>query len=87
MSARFAFASLLGAVELVADKRTKARPDPKLRLGQRVLEAALERGLVFRAFGDDILGFAPSLNYTEADGDVLMSRLRESIVHASTNAS
>jgi adenosylmethionine-8-amino-7-oxononanoate aminotransferase len=78
---------LLGAVELVADKRTKARPDPKLRLGQRVLEAALERGLVFRAFGDDILGFAPSLNYTEADVDVLMSRLRESIVHASTNAS
>jgi adenosylmethionine-8-amino-7-oxononanoate aminotransferase len=37
--------------------------------------------LVFRAFGDDILGFAPSLNYTEADVDVLVSRLRESILH------
>jgi len=72
---------LLGAVELVTDKATKAKPDPKQRVGQRILEAALERGLVFRAFGDDILGFAPSLNYTEADVDVLVSRLRESILH------
>ncbi|WPB58931.1 aminotransferase class III-fold pyridoxal phosphate-dependent enzyme [Xylophilus sp. GOD-11R] len=72
---------LLGAVELVADKASKARPEPALRFGQRVLEEALERGLVFRAFGDDILGFAPSLNYTEADVDVLIERLRGAIEH------
>jgi len=76
---------LLGAVELVADKATKARPDPKLRFGQRVLEAALERGLVFRAFGDDILGFAPSLNYTEQDVDVLISVLRDAIEHVAAS--
>jgi len=72
---------MLAAVELVADKVTKAKPNPSLRTGQRILEHALENGLVFRAFGDDILGFAPSLNYTEADIDVLVDRVRASIVH------
>ena len=72
---------LLGAVELVADKATKAKPDPALKAGQRVLDHAFRNGLVFRAFGDDILGFAPSLNYTEADVDVLVERLRASITH------
>jgi len=37
-------------------------------------------------FGDDILGFAPSLNYTEADVDVLISRLCDAIAHATSNA-
>jgi adenosylmethionine-8-amino-7-oxononanoate aminotransferase len=50
-------------------------------MGQRVLDHAFQNGLVFRAFGDDILGFAPSLNYTEADVDVLIERLRASIAH------
>ncbi|RZL89497.1 MAG: aminotransferase class III-fold pyridoxal phosphate-dependent enzyme [Variovorax sp.] len=72
---------LLGAVELVADKTTKAKPDPALKMGQRVLDHAFRNGLVFRAFGDDILGFAPSLNYTDADVDVLIERLRASIAH------
>jgi len=72
---------MLAAVELVADKKTKAKPDATLRMGQRVLEHAFENGLVFRAFNDDILGFAPSLNYTEADIDVLVDRVRASISH------
>ena len=72
---------LLGAVELVVDKATKAKPDPALKLGQCVLDHAFQNGLVFRAFGDDILGFAPSLNYTEADVDILVERLRASITH------
>lgn len=72
---------MLAAVELVADKTTKAKPDPTRRMGQRVLDHAFENGLVFRAFGDDILGFAPSLNYTEADIDFLVDRVRASISH------
>ncbi len=72
---------LLGAVELVADKASRARPDPALRLGPRIGEYALRHGLVFRAFGDDILGFAPSLNYTEADVDLLVEQVRAAIEH------
>lgn len=72
---------MLAAVELVADKQTKAKPEPTRKMGQRVLDHAFENGLVFRAFGDDILGFAPSLNYTEADIDALVDGVRTSITH------
>ncbi|MGH8678324.1 MAG: aminotransferase class III-fold pyridoxal phosphate-dependent enzyme [Burkholderiales bacterium] len=70
---------LLGAVELVADKATKAKPPRELLLAQRVFEHAFEGGLFFRAWPDGILGFAPSLNYMEADVDVLMDVLRLSL--------
>lgn len=73
---------MLAAVELVADKASKAKPPVQAKLGQRVLQHAFKDGLVFRAFGDDILGFAPSLNYTEADVDVLVDKLRRAIVLA-----
>jgi adenosylmethionine-8-amino-7-oxononanoate aminotransferase len=70
---------LLAAVELVEDKPSKRNPAKDKRLGQRVLAHALEEGLVFRAFADDILGFAPALNYTRADVDTLMQILRYSL--------
>ncbi|CAG2137538.1 hypothetical protein LMG31506_01856 [Cupriavidus yeoncheonensis] len=34
---------------------------------------------IFRAFADDIPGFAPALNYTRADVDTLIQILRYSI--------
>ncbi|KWR89442.1 hypothetical protein RM96_14460 [Cupriavidus sp. IDO] len=70
---------LLAAVELVDDKESKRKPRKSKRLGERVLEHALEEGLVFRAFSDDILGFAPALNYTRADVDSLIQILRFSL--------
>jgi len=73
---------MLAAVELVADKASKDKPPAAAKLGQRVLKAAFADGLVFRAFGDDILGFAPALNYTEADVDSLMDKLNRAIVSA-----
>lgn len=73
---------LLAAVELVTDKTSKAKPPAAAKLGQRVLKHAFDDGLVFRAFADDILGFAPSLTYTEADVDVLVTKLRRAIVRA-----
>lgn len=71
---------LLAAVELVADKNSKAKPPSQAQLGQRILARAFEDGLVFRAFSDDVLGFAPSLTYTEQDVDVLFEKLRRAIV-------
>lgn len=73
---------MLAGIELVADKSSKAKPLPQARLGQRVLKHAFDDGLIFRAFADDILGFAPSLNYTEADVDVLVGKLRRAIQRA-----
>lgn len=70
---------MLAAVELVIDKAGKGKPPPRAKLGQRVLRHAFDDGLMFRAFADDILGFAPALTYTEEDVDVLITKLRRAI--------
>ena len=67
---------LLGALELVADKSTKARFDVSLKLHERIAQAAYRNRLVFRAFGDNVLGFAPALCYTAADFELLFERLK-----------
>ncbi len=70
---------LLGALELVSDKASKARFAPSLKLHERISEAAWRRGLVFRAFGDNILGFAPSLSFSESEMTMLFERLRATL--------
>lgn len=70
---------LVGALELVADKDSKRRFDPALRLPDRITEAAYRNGLVFRAFGDSILGFAPALCYTEEEFGLLFGRLKATL--------
>ena len=66
---------LLGALELVADKRSKRGFDASLRVSERVTRSALRNGLIFRSFGDNILGFAPALCYGAAEFDLLFERL------------
>lgn len=73
---------MLAGVELVADKNTRAKPASSFKIGQKILAHAFNEGLVFRAFADDILGFAPSLNYTNADVDKLIEILTFSIEKA-----
>jgi len=70
---------LLGALELVSDKATKRAFDPALGLPDRVFAAARRNGVVFRCFGDGVLGFAPALTYTEADFDQLFARLARTL--------
>ena len=67
---------LLGAVELVADKATKRQFDPALKLNETIADIAWKHKLIFRAFGDNILGFAPALCFTESDFDALFERLQ-----------
>jgi adenosylmethionine-8-amino-7-oxononanoate aminotransferase len=67
---------LVGALELVANKETKAPFDPSLKLNERVTKAAYRNGLIFRSFGDNILGFAPALCYTAENFDLMFARLR-----------
>lgn len=70
---------LLGALELVANKSTRARFDASLKLSDRIASAAYRNRLVFRAFGDNILGFAPALCYGEAEFEQLFARLKHTL--------
>ncbi|MGE8160400.1 aspartate aminotransferase family protein [Paraburkholderia sp. NPDC080076] len=72
-------AGLLGAVELVADKATRARFDPALHLADRIFDAAARNKIIFRAFGDNILGFAPALCYTAGEVDMMVERVRKTL--------
>ena len=70
---------LLGALELVSDKATKRPFDPALGLPDRLFAAAYRNGVVFRCFGDGVLGFAPALTFTEDDFEQLFARLAKTL--------
>jgi adenosylmethionine-8-amino-7-oxononanoate aminotransferase len=70
---------LLGALELVSDKASKAGFDPALQLPDRLARAGHANGLVFRAFNDCILGFAPALCYTPSDFEQMFERLNRTL--------
>ncbi|MFO1327664.1 MAG: aminotransferase class III-fold pyridoxal phosphate-dependent enzyme [Rubrivivax sp.] len=70
---------LLGALELVADKGSKRLFDPALGLPDRVGDAAWRNGIVFRCFGDGVLGFAPILTTTESEYGQLFDRLKRTL--------
>lgn len=72
---------LLGALELVADRGTRHRFESSLRLSERVARAARENGVIFRAFADDILGFAPPLCCTSSEIDELFVRVERVLDH------
>lgn len=64
---------LLGAIEFVADRQTKRRFNPQLKVGARISKAARDRGLIARAMPHgDILGFAPPLVVSEAEIDEIV---------------
>ena len=70
---------LLGALELVADKTSKRRFDASLNLSARIQKAAYENRIIFRAFADGILGFAPALCYSESEMALLFERLGKTL--------
>lgn len=57
---------LINALEIVKDKATKERFDPKLRLGYKIYQRALELGLLLRPIGDTLY-FNPPLNIQKQD--------------------
>jgi len=71
---------LLAAIELVADRATRARFPEELRVGQRVSRAAREEGLVIRALPEgDIVAFSPALAVTPAQLDDILDRLLRAV--------
>lgn len=59
---------LIGAVELVADKRTKRPFDPKTQVGATTINTMQELGLILRNIQDSV-AFCPPLIITEAQID------------------
>lgn len=70
---------LLGAIELVSDKHTRKPFDAALKLPARITEAAYRNGVVFRAFGDNVLGFAPALCLTEGECEEMIRRVKKTL--------
>jgi 4-aminobutyrate--pyruvate transaminase len=64
---------LVGALELVADKRTKAPFAPPPKVGLYAQARAQDRGLLVRAIGDSV-AFCPPLIITEGEIDELFRR-------------
>src|SRR6185503_6333644 len=69
---------LMAAVELVADKATKAEYPPEAKVGPRWLATALRRGMFTRMRGD-VYNFAPSYVTEERQIDRMVEILGEAI--------
>lgn len=70
---------LLAGVEIVASKKTKKKFDAQLGLSGLMAKTGYDNGLIFRAFADGTIGFAPPLCCTHDDIDLLMERFRKTL--------
>jgi len=69
---------LMAAVELVADRTTRATFDPGLRVGARVTRHAQALGLILRTRGD-VITLAPPFVITEAGIDDMVAMVRGAV--------
>lgn len=69
---------LIGAVELVADKTSRAPFDPALKVGAAAMAACQEHGVLTRALGDT-LAFCPPLIIQAAEIDLLFNRVEAAL--------
>lgn len=65
---------LIGALELVADKKTKANFDPALGVGAKVVADAEKEGVILRAMAGDAIAFSPPLIIKDDEIDEMFSR-------------
>jgi adenosylmethionine-8-amino-7-oxononanoate aminotransferase len=71
---------LMAAVEVVADKATKAPFPPSLGISSKLVKALRDRGVVTRAKGESIL-LAPPLIISEAQIDAIVNATGDAIEH------
>ncbi|HLI21759.1 MAG TPA: aspartate aminotransferase family protein [Stellaceae bacterium] len=74
---------LIGALEIVRDKATKASFDAQGGAAALIAAAAQERGLIVRPLTGDIVALCPPLIVTEADIDEIWSRFGDALEDAS----
>ncbi len=69
---------MMAAVELVRDRESRAPFPPKAKMPERVRDAALDRGIIIRASGDNIV-VCPPLIITERDLDRLIDTIDDAL--------
>lgn len=75
------FCGLMGAVETVADKKTKRSFDPKKGVGAQLAVFAQNEGAILRAVGDSI-AFCPPMVITDAELNALFDRFEKALDQA-----
>ncbi|SFG11463.1 Adenosylmethionine-8-amino-7-oxononanoate aminotransferase [Novosphingobium sp. CF614] len=70
---------LLGAIELVSDKRTKAGFGADLDIAGRLSALTWENGVIVRCFANAVIGFAPALCCSESEMDLIFERVERSL--------
>lgn len=68
---------MLAAVELVTDKDAKTPLPAAAQPSTRIFDRAWDAGLVIRAFGWGVIGYAPPLCCTEEEIDQIVARTRK----------
>jgi adenosylmethionine-8-amino-7-oxononanoate aminotransferase len=72
---------MIGALELVADRRTKRPFAPEKRIGFKLARKALDKGLLLRPLGD-VVYFVPAYIITEDEICTMIDTARDSIKDA-----
>ncbi len=70
---------LLAGVELVTNKAKRTKPSADLGISGHLARFGYKNGVIFRAFADDIVGFAPPLCCTDEDIDTLLGRFEQTL--------
>jgi adenosylmethionine-8-amino-7-oxononanoate aminotransferase len=70
---------LLGAIELVADKASKRPLDAALGVPDKLARIGYRNGLIYRAFADNIVGFAPALTFSQTDFEQMFERMQRTL--------
>lgn len=70
---------LLGAIELVTDKATKAGFAPELDIGGRLAQLTWDNGVIVRCFANAVIGFAPALCCSDDEMDLIFERVGKSL--------
>jgi 4-aminobutyrate--pyruvate transaminase len=67
---------LIGALELVRDRDTRASFDSKASVGAYLVRRAQHHGVIVRNMAGDVIAFSPPLVITEDEIDTLLERTR-----------
>ena len=70
---------LIGAIELVINKKNKTYFDPKIAIGTRIVKNAQRNGLIVRVLQGDIVALCPPLIINGKELDILFKKFNKSI--------
>ena len=70
---------MLAAIELVVDKERKTPLPNSADPSRRIFDRAWANGLVIRAFGSGVIGYAPPLCCTSSEIDAIIARTRKTL--------